>query len=123
DGLADPFHYGTFVWRPDYASLPSGHATDAFAALVAIGLIVPRLRAVLWVYALTIAASRVVLLAHHPSDVIAVALAGAVGAPLVRDWFAVRARGFVIAADGHVHALPGPSFTRIKKVARQLVAS
>jgi undecaprenyl-diphosphatase len=123
EGIADPFLYGGFVWRPDYASFPSGHATDAFAALIAIGLVVPRLRAILLVYALAIAASRVVLLAHHPSDVMAGALAGVLGVLLVRDWFAGRGLAFAIAADGGVHALPGPSFSRIKKVAPQLFAS
>jgi len=54
-----PFAYEPFSWRPEHASLPSGHATTAFAALVAIGLISPRLRPVLWVYALLIAASRI----------------------------------------------------------------
>ena len=31
-----PFAYEPFSWKPEYASLPSGHATTAFAALVAI---------------------------------------------------------------------------------------
>ena len=56
---ADPFLYMQFVWRPDYASLPSGHATNAFAAAIAIGLIWPRTRPVMWIYALIIALSRV----------------------------------------------------------------
>ena len=61
--------------------------TTAFAALVAIGLIFPRARPALWAYALLIAASRIVVGAHYPSDVIAGAAAGACGALLVRDWF------------------------------------
>src|SRR5207245_966009 len=36
--LADPFLYQPFAWRPDYASMPSGHATTACAAAVAVGL-------------------------------------------------------------------------------------
>jgi len=115
---ADPFLYMQFVWRPDYASLPSGHATNAFAAAIAIGLIWPRTRPVMWIYALIIALSRVVITAHHPSDVIAGAFVGVVGALLVRDWFAARRLGFFISTDGSVHSLPGPSMTRIKKVAR-----
>ena len=43
------------------ASFPSGHATTAFAALVAIGVMFPRARPLLWVYALLIAASRIVV--------------------------------------------------------------
>jgi undecaprenyl-diphosphatase len=118
-GHADPFLYRPFGWEPDFASLPSGHATNVFAALVAIGLIWPRLRGVMLVYALVIAASRIVVLAHHPSDVLAGALAGAVGALLVRDWFAARRLGFAISADGEVKALPGPSWRRLKQVARR----
>jgi membrane-associated phospholipid phosphatase len=120
-GQADPFQYLPLVWRSEYASLPSGHATTAFAALIAGGLIWPRLRAIAWAYALIIAASRVVVLAHYPSDVVAGALAGAVGAWLVRDWFAVRRLGFVVDADGHIRTLPGPSVARIKRVARRLL--
>jgi membrane-associated phospholipid phosphatase len=122
-GEADPFLYMPFAWRPEYASLPSGHATNVFAALVAIALVWPRLRVVMLVYALIIAASRVIVLAHHPSDVIAGAAVGAVGALIVRDWFAARRLGFAVGADGRVQALPGPSLRRIKNIARQLVAS
>src|SRR5262249_35456349 len=75
-----PFAYEPFSWRPDYAGLPSGHATTAFAALVAFGLVVPRLRPVLWLYALLVAASRVAVSAHYTSDVIAGAAFGAFGA-------------------------------------------
>jgi membrane-associated phospholipid phosphatase len=122
-GDADPFHYLPFIWRPDYASLPSGHATNVFAALVAVGLVWPRLRAIMLIYALIIAASRVIVLAHYPSDVIAGAVVGSVGALLVRDWFAARRLGFVIDGDGGVRALPGPSLRRLKTVARQCAAA
>src|SRR5260370_18033341 len=58
---AGPFAYEPFSWRPEYASFPSGHATTAFAALVAIGGICPRPRPVLWVYALALAPSRAIV--------------------------------------------------------------
>lgn len=122
DLAGNPFHYQHFVWRPDYASMPSGHATTAAAAAVAIGLLWPRLRAPLWAYALLILASRVLLAAHYPSDVLAGAVVGAVGALLVRDWFAARRLGFTIDAQGRIARLPGPSFMRIKRVARRLLA-
>jgi membrane-associated phospholipid phosphatase len=121
-GHVDPFLYAPFGWRPEYASLPSGHSTNVFAVLIAMGILWPRLRPILWLYALIIAVSRVVVLAHNPSDVVAGAIVGAVGALLVRDWFAARRLGFTIDVEGRVHALPGPSFGRIKRVARQLVA-
>ena len=117
----NPFLYHFPVWRPDYASLPSGHATTAFAAAVAIGILWPRLRPLLWTYAVLIAVSRVVIGAHHPSDVLAGAIAGVVGALLVRDWLAARRLAFIICADGRVVPMPGPSFARIKEVARRLL--
>lgn len=117
---ANPFLYHPFSWNSDYASLPSGHATTAFAALVAIGTVWPRLRVLMWFYALLIAASRVAVMAHYPSDVLAGAIVGAAGAFLVRDWFAARGLGFVIDAAGGVTTLPGPSARRLKAVARRL---
>jgi membrane-associated phospholipid phosphatase len=119
-GGEDPFLYEFFFWRPEYASFPSGHATNAFAVAVAFGALWPRLRPLLWTYAVLIALSRVIVTAHHPSDVIAGAICGTIGALLVRDWFAARRLGFVICADGTVEPLPGPSWGRLKRVARNL---
>jgi undecaprenyl-diphosphatase len=117
----DVWAYEPFNWHARYASFPSGHATTAFAALVAIGAIFPQARALMWIYAVLIALSRVVITAHHPSDVIGGAIVGAVGAVMVRNWFADRRLGFAVAADGSVRAMPGPSFGRIiKAVARRL---
>lgn len=113
-------HFQPFSWRADYASMPSGHATTAFAAALAIGWLLPRWRPVLWLYAAAIAASRIVIGAHYPSDVLAGALVGTAGALLVRRWFALRRLGFSLAPDGAVHAFPGPSLRRIKTVARRL---
>jgi undecaprenyl-diphosphatase len=69
-GADDPFSYMPFIWRPEYAAMPSGHATTAVAAAVAIGAVWPRSRFIMGVYAFTIMLSRVIVLAHHPSDVI-----------------------------------------------------
>ena len=117
-----PFAYEPFSWRPDFASFPSGHVTTAFAAFVAIGAILPRARPLLLIYALLISASRIAVVAHFPSDVIAGAAFGAFGAIWVRDWFAVRRLGFHVGADGKVQADPGPSWRRIKRVAGALLA-
>jgi undecaprenyl-diphosphatase len=120
-GSLDPFlhHPG---WSVEYASLPSGHATDAAAVATAVGALWPQTRPLMWAYAALIALSRVVLTAHYPSDVIAGVIVGAAGALLVRDWFAARGLAFVLAPDGAVRPMPGPSFARIKRVARQLIA-
>lgn len=109
DVRGDPFTYAPFAWRPEYASLPSGHATTAAAAAIAIGAIWPRSRLFMWLYALLIMFSRVAVFAHHPSDVIAGALVGVVGAALVRRSFAARRLAF---APGDLAAYPGPSRSR-----------
>jgi membrane-associated phospholipid phosphatase len=116
----DPFAFMPFIWRPEFASMPSGHATNAAAAAIAIGAIWPRTRVVMWLYALVIMFSRVAVLAHHPSDVIAGALVGAAGASLVRRWFAGR-RLLFCARDLRAH--PGPSLRRIRVAVREAIAA
>jgi len=113
-------YFAPFSWRVDFASLPSGHSTTAFAGAVALGALFPRARAALWAYAGIIAVSRLVLAAHYPSDVIAGAVVGGCGALLVRRWFAARRLAFTMRPDGSIRAMPGPSLQRIKKVARRL---
>ncbi len=118
---SDVWAYEPYNWQARYASFPSGHSTTAFAALVAIGAIFPQARALMWIYAVLIALSRVIITAHHPSDVIAGAIVGAVGAFMVRTGFAARRLGFTVGPDGSVRAMPGPSVRRIiKAVARRL---
>jgi membrane-associated phospholipid phosphatase len=121
-GVLDPYLFAPFIWRSDYASLPSGHATTAFSVLVAFGTLWPRARTVLWIYALAIAMSRIAVTAHYPSDVLAGALVGTLGALLVRHYFALRRLGFSIGPEGVPHQFPGPSLRRIKAVARELLA-
>lgn len=115
-GHDDPFSYMLFVWRPEYAAMPSGHATTAAAAAVAIGALWPGARTVMWLYVVVIMFSRIVILAHHPSDVIAGALVGAVGALLVRRWFA--ARGLVFSS-ADLRAAPWPSLQRVGAALRE----
>jgi len=120
DGV-DVWAYHPLSWAPKYASFPSGHTVNVFAVLVALGAMFPQARGLLWIYAIMIGLSRVVIWAHYPSDVIAGAVVGAVGALLVRDWFAARGLGFLVRPDGSVKAMPGPSLRRITKaVARRL---
>lgn len=121
-GIADPYVFKPFTLGAAYASLPSGHAATAFSVLVAFGILWPKARIVLLIYALLIAASRVVIRAHHPTDVFVGALVGIFGALLVRRHFALRGLGFSIGPDGTVLQKPGPSLKRIKSVARQLLS-
>ena len=120
-GTIDPFVFDPFNWSAAWASLPSGHATTVFSVLVAFGALWPRARAVLWIYALVIVASRIAVTAHFPSDVLAGAMIGSAAALLVRRYFALRRLAFSVGPDGRVHTLPGPSFRRIKAVARDLL--
>jgi undecaprenyl-diphosphatase len=117
-GKADPFNFIPFEGTGAYASLPSGHAITAFALAFAVSALWPRLRAFMFTYAIVILLTRLVLLAHHPSDVVAGALVGMVGAMAVRYWFAARRLGFAIRADGSILPLPGPVGGRLKRVAR-----
>jgi undecaprenyl-diphosphatase len=116
------FAYEPFSWRSEYASFPSGHSANVFATLVAVGLILPWARPLLWVYAVGIGVSRVIVGSHFSSDVVAGAAFGAFGAIVIRDWFAARRLGFYVGSDGRVRTMPGPSFRRIKQVARALVS-
>lgn len=120
-GGADPFVFDPSKWTAAYASFPSGHSTTVFSVLVAFGALWPRARWALWTYALLIAVSRIVVSAHYPSDVLAGAVVGTVGALMVRRYFALRHLGFSLGADGVPHRFPGPSPQRIKAIARALV--
>ena len=117
-GKPNPFNFVPFNGMEAYSSLPSAHAVTAFALAFAVSAHWPRLRVFMFTYAVVIALTRLVLLAHHPSDVVAGALVGIVGAMAVRYWFAARRLGFVIRSDGAILPLPGPVFGRLKRVAR-----
>jgi membrane-associated phospholipid phosphatase len=117
-GEASVFQFSHFAGNPAYSSFPSGHATTAFALALAVSAVWPQARVAMVVYALIIAATRLVLVAHHPSDVVAGALVGIVGAMFVRYWFAARRLGFAIQRDGSIVSLVGPSSGRLKRVAR-----
>jgi membrane-associated phospholipid phosphatase len=114
-GKANPFNFVYFAGTEGYASFPSAHAITGFALAFAVSAVWPWTRGAMIAYALLIAFSRLVLLAHHPSDVVAGALIGVVGAMGVRYWFAARGLGFAIGTDGAISPLaPG----RLKRVAR-----
>jgi membrane-associated phospholipid phosphatase len=115
-GHEDPFAYVPLAWHPAFASMPSGHATTAVAAAIAVGAIWPRTRIVMWLYAAAIMVSRVAVLAHHPSDVIGGALVALIGTHLLRRWFAARALVFRASDLG---AKPAPSLTRVTAALRQ----
>jgi undecaprenyl-diphosphatase len=116
-GKANPFNFIPLEGTGAYASLPSGHAVTAFALAFAVSALWPRLRVFMFTYAIVILLTRLVLLAHHPSDVVAGALVGMVGAMAVRYWFAARRLGFAIRSDGTIVPLAGAVSGRLKRVA------
>jgi membrane-associated phospholipid phosphatase len=117
-GEANAFNFAHFAGTETYASFPSGHAIASFALAFAVIAVWPRARVAMTVYAVLIAISRLVLLAHHPSDVVAGALIGVVGAMFVQYWFAARRLGFAIRRDGAILPLGGPAPGQLKRVAR-----
>ncbi|TAK50214.1 MAG: phosphatase PAP2 family protein [Xanthobacteraceae bacterium] len=121
-GAPDPYLFSPMAFHVHYASLPSGHTTTAFAAAFAIAALWPRTRYVMAAYAILIAVSRVVVGAHHPSDAVAGALVGILGAMLARQWFAVRGLGFVVMPDGEVRPKPGPNRGRLLRLLETLAA-
>jgi membrane-associated phospholipid phosphatase len=117
-GGDNAFNFVHFAGTEAYASFPSAHAITSFALAFAVSAIWPQARIPMIVYAALIAGSRLVLLAHHPSDVVAGALIGVVGAMCVRYWFAARRLCFVIGHNGAIAPFTGPSLEPRKRVAR-----
>jgi undecaprenyl-diphosphatase len=103
-GKANPFNFQPFHGAEPYFSFPSAHSVTAFALAFGIAAIWPKARIPIFIYALLIAASRLVMLAHHPSDVVGGTVVGLLGALAVRYWFAARDLGFAIEADGRIVA-------------------
>ena len=118
-GEANAFYFHHFAGNPAFESLPSGHATTAFALAFAVSAVWRKATLIMFVYAVLICISRVILLAHHPSDVVGGALMGVIAAMFVRYWFASRRLAFTIGRDGAIQPLAAPSWTSLKRVARE----
>jgi membrane-associated phospholipid phosphatase len=70
------FRNGAYDFSPlqlnaDYQSFPSGHAACAVAAALTLAVVAPRYRVQLLLAALLLALTRVVMVAHYLSDVVA----------------------------------------------------
>jgi undecaprenyl-diphosphatase len=72
----------------------------------------------MWLYALVIMASRILIFVHHPSDVLGGAVVGVVGALMVRRWFAARRLGF---SPADLQPYAWPSWARVKVAAHEIV--
>jgi membrane-associated phospholipid phosphatase len=90
-----------FAFDSDYASLPSGHATNIFAFATVIGILWPRGRVMLYTLAVWIAASRVLIGQHYVTDVVLGAILGTSFPYLVRERFAARRWLFERTPEGN----------------------
>ena len=126
-GRGRPLHYdeyGTLQFEPNFLdwtfqSFPSGHATTAFSLALVLAFIAPRWTYVALVFGALIAVSRVILGAHYPSDIVAGAILGTLGAYAVRNFFAARGWGFRFAPDGSVVQRSMSSLRRYLKLKRR----
>src|SRR5713226_4305625 len=75
----------TLIDHPASFSFPSGDATFAIGAAVALGSVVPRWRWPAYLLALAVCFERVAVGVHYPSDVLAGAVVGAISGRAARD--------------------------------------
>jgi membrane-associated phospholipid phosphatase len=105
-----------------YQSFPSGHATTIFAAAVVTGFLSARLLVPALLLAVVVAISRIALSDHYPSDVVAGAIVGILGAYLARWLFAQRGWMFVKSADGGIRMRGVSSLSRLMQVKQRGIA-
>jgi membrane-associated phospholipid phosphatase len=115
--------YGALVLHPfefayRFQSFPSGHATTA-GALIAIGfLVIPRWRLGLLILGLVIAASRVAVGAHYPSDILAGLIFGYAFSLWLAGRFAAAGWGFARGSTGSITARTAAIRTSFESPAR-----
>lgn len=86
-----PLSFQPLNWTAyDHQSFPSGHATTSFALAMVIGFLWPKLFWPAIVVAVLIASSRLFLGEHYPTDILAGAVLGTIGAYAVRSLFVAR---------------------------------
>jgi membrane-associated phospholipid phosphatase len=93
-----------FAYDDLYSSFPSGHSAAVGAFFGAFAMLVPRLRPLFLLGALTIGVSRVILGAHYPSDVAAGLLLGLWTAIAVA--YAFARQGWLFRLDERGWPLP-----------------
>jgi membrane-associated phospholipid phosphatase len=74
--------------RSDFWSFPSGHTANAVAVALALSSIWPRCRAAAAIFAVLVAASRIIITAHYVSDVVMGAFLAFAIVPYIRFVFA-----------------------------------
>lgn len=88
-----PWHFEPLTLHYDFASLPSGHATNFLALATGLGMLVPKWRIPLLLAGVALALTRVVLGQHYLSDVAAGGFLAAGIAALLGRW--AKARGHI----------------------------
>jgi undecaprenyl-diphosphatase len=99
------FHFDMFSLESVLASFPSGHTTTVFAVFGALSLLSPRLGLASLLLAIPVAASRIIVGAHYPSDVAGGLFLGLASALIVARIFARRRIAFTLKPDA---LLPEP---------------
>jgi membrane-associated phospholipid phosphatase len=112
------FRDGTYDFSPlqlsaNYQSFPSGHAACAAAAALTLAVIAPRYRVPLLLAALLIALTRVAMVAHYLSDVVAGAALAWLVVVSVQRAFARHAVPLGPAGGPGVGMLPSPFAQRV----------
>jgi undecaprenyl-diphosphatase len=98
-----PFAFDPLSFGYSAASFPSGHSTDMGVLIVVACLSFPKLRLAFVLAGVTFASSRVVVLAHYPSDVLAGLLLGASVAYAIARLYGRAGYAFRIGTDGRLH--------------------
>lgn len=106
-----PYSFQPFGFDSAFLSYPSGHSTTVGALALALMLWFPRFRATILAMALILGFSRVVALAHYPSDVVAGLTFGFLCALFIARWLA--ARGVIFRFVGN-QMMPVPRFVRTR---------
>lgn len=103
--LDGSFHFDMFSLDAVLASFPSGHTTTMFAVFGVLSLLSPRLGLASLLLAIPVAASRIIVGAHYPSDVAGGLFLGLASALIVARIFARRRITFTLKPDA---LLPEP---------------
>lgn len=106
----EPLH-GDFLFQ----SFPSAHAANVGCLFMAFSLLAPRFRLAFFGIALWLAATRIIIGVHYPSDVTAGLLLGGWFSIIAARLFARRGQIFAVAADGWPHLRLERPFRRGKR--------